>query len=111
MGQPLQLLMIVRLQNILERGDGIEQIAISFYASLGGNGGVFSLDKALAFECADVFCHRVFRHAHRFTNRFVTGPALACFSVGTAEQIGVDGQFTRAETEDKNLVGEWERVL
>lgn len=79
--QPLQLLVIVRLQNILKWGDGIEQIAISFCASLGGNGGVFSLDKALALEAADVFCHRVFRHAHRFTNRFVAGPALARFPV------------------------------
>ena len=111
MGQPLQLPLIVGLQNILKWGDGIEQIAISFYASLGGNGGVFSLDKALVFETADVFCHRVFRHTDCPANRFVAGPALARFSVGTAEQIGIDGQFTRAETEDKNLVGEWERVL
>ena len=80
MGQPLQPPLIVGLQNILERGDGIEQIAISFCASLGGNGGVLSLDKALALEAADVFCHRVFRHAHRFTNRFVAGPALGPFS-------------------------------
>lgn len=53
----------------------------------------------------------VFRHTDRSANCFVAGPALACFSVGTAEQIRVDGQLARAETEDKDLVGEWEGVL
>ena len=109
--QPLQLLMVVQLQNILKWGDGIEQIAISFYASLGGNGGVFSLDKALAFEAAGVFCHRVFSHANRFANCFVAGPALVCFAISTAEQVGVDSQLAGTEAEDKDLVREWEGVL
>ena len=111
LGQPLQLPLIVGLQNILKWGDGIEQIAISFYASLGGNGGVFSLDKALAFERADVFCHRVFRHVNRFANCFVAGPALVCFAISTAEQVGIDGQLTRAKAEDKNFIRERERVF
>ena len=111
LGQPLQLPLIVGLQNILKWGDGIEQIAISFYASLGGNGGVFSLDKALAFETADVFCNRVFSHANRFANCFVAGPALVCFAICTAEQIGIDGQFARAKAEDKNFIREGERVF
>lgn len=109
--RPLQLPLIVRLQNILERGDGIEQIAVPFYASLGGNGSGFCADKALALKGGDVFCRRVFRHAHCFADGFVAGPALARFSVGTAEQIGVDGQFAGAEPENEDLVGEGECVL
>ena len=43
-GQPLQLPLMVRLQNILERGDGIEQVAISLYARFGGDGSGFGAD-------------------------------------------------------------------
>lgn len=45
------------------------------------------------------------------TNCFVAGPALACFSIGTAERAGVDGQFTRTETGDENFIGKQIRVL
>ncbi len=98
LGQLLQLPLIVRLQNILERGDGIEQVAIPFYAGLGGNVSGFGADQALAFKGADAFGNRVFRHAHRFADCLIAGPALARFSVGTAEQIGVNGQFAGTES-------------
>ena len=42
--QPLQLLMVVQLQNILKWGDGIEQVAISLYARFGGDGSGFGAD-------------------------------------------------------------------
>ena len=89
----------------------IEQVTISFYARFGGDGSGFCADEFLAFEVADVFCHRVFRHAYRFANCFVAGPALVCFAISTAEQVGIDGQLTRAKAEDKNFIRERERVF
>ena len=109
--QQLQLLLIMGCQNILERGDGVEQIAVPLDARLGRDHGGFCANEPPTLKTANVLCHSVFCHAYRFANRFVAGPALARFPVGTAEQIGVDGQLAGAETEDKNLVGKRKCIL
>ena len=98
------------LLNRLEGRDSVEEVAVAFYPVLGHYRSAFSLDETFAFKGAEIFCYGVFSHAHRLANRFIAGPALVRFPIFTADQIEIDSQFTGAELEEKNLVGEWERV-
>lgn len=109
--QPIQLLLVVGIQNRLEGWDCVEQISVSLETSLSHYCGIFSLDQPSVYQRTDVFPHRILTEVYRFANCFVAGPALMSFTIFTAEQVCVDRQFARTETEKENFVGEWECVL
>ena len=109
--QLIQLLLVVGIQNRLEGWDCVEQISVSLETSLSHYCGIFSLDQPSVYQRTDVFPHRVLTEVYRFANCFVAGPALMSFPIFTAEQVCVDRQFARTETEEENFVGEWECVL
>ncbi len=62
-------------------------------------------------QTAHIFAHRIFTQLGGLANRFVAGPALVCFAILTAEQVGVDRDLAGVQTEGKQLIGEREIIF
>jgi hypothetical protein len=55
-------------------------------------------------NCHHILCHRIFTHADRMADGFVTGVALVGLPILAPEQIGIEGDLTKIQTDAEYLV-------
>jgi len=100
-----ELPLIERFEYARDRTDGVEQISVQGFSVFALHDGRLRVDEALLLQLPHILCHRIFTHADRMADGFVTGVALVGFAVLTPEQIGVEGDLPVIQTDAEYLVG------
>ena len=90
----------------MDGADRIEQIAVAHQVCLGFYLRRFRVDQSLLFQLSYVLGNGVSAPAGVLANLPDTGPALVGFPVLTENQVGVDCQFSGAESQGEDLVGQ-----
>ena len=102
---------MVVIDSLLDRTDGVEQIAVALQAIPGGDCRVLCTDELSILQLAHILVDGVLTHLYCAADSLVAGPALVGTTVLTAEQIGVDCQRIGGETQQEYLIGQLEVVL
>lgn len=63
------------------------------------------VDETFVLQAPHILGHRVFTHSNRFANVFIAGIALVGVAVLAPEQIGVEGDLPKTQTDAEHLVG------
>lgn len=100
-----ELPLIERFEYTLDRANGVEQISVQGSAIFASYHRRLRVDEAFLLQLPHILCHRIFTHADRMADGFVTGVALVGFAVLTPEQIGVEGDLPVIQTDAEYLVG------
>ena len=93
--QLAQFVLLMSIQYLMERTDGVEQTAVVLETGPGEYGGVLCADEPFVSESADVFAHRIDAQLSGCTDGFVAGPALMGAPVCASEQVGVHHELPR----------------
>ena len=62
------------------------------------------VDETFLLQLPHILCHRIFTHADRMADGFVTGVALVGLTILAPEQIGIEGDLTKIQTDAEYLV-------
>ena len=68
------------------------------------NSSLTGIDETFLLQLPHILCHRIFTHADRMTDGFVTGVALVGLTILAPEQIGIEGDLTKIQTDAEYLV-------
>ena len=99
-----ELPLIERFEYTRDRTDGVEQISVQRFPVFALHDGRLRVDEAFLLQLPHILCHRIFTHADRMADGFVTGVALIGFTVLAPEQIGIEGDLTKIQTDAEYLV-------
>ena len=106
-----QLLLVQVLSCILNRADGVEQIAVLLASISPGDACRFRSDETLFFQYSHMLFDGVPAQPHRGADGLVTWPALMGPAVLAAQQVTVDCDRARLQLKRKNLIGQREIIL
>ena len=99
-----ELPLIECFEYTLDRANGVEQISVQRFSIFALHDGQLRVDEAFLLQLPHVLCHRIFTHADRMTDGFVTGVALVGLPILAPEQIGIEGDLTKIQTDAEYLV-------
>ena len=100
-----ELPLIERFEYTRDRTDGVEQIPVQRFSVFALHDGRLRVDEAFLLQLPHILCHRIFTHADRMADGFVTGVALVGLTILAPEQIGVEGYLPVIQTNAEYLVG------
>jgi len=100
-----ELPLIERFEYTRDRTDGVEQIPVQRFSVFALHDGRLRVDEAFLLQLPHVLCHRVFTHADRMADGFVTGVALVSLTILAPEQIDVERYLPVIQTDAEYLVG------
>lgn len=106
-----ELPLIERLDRRLDGADGVEQISVEQSAVFAAHHSRLGADEPLLLQAADIFGNGVFVHTHHLADGLVAGIALEGLPVLCPQQIAVDSDLSRAQPQNKNFIGNREKVL
>ena len=86
------------------RANGVEQISVQGSAIFASYHRRLRVDETFLLQLPHILCHRIFTHADRMTDGFVTGVALVGLPILAPEQIGIEGDLTKIQTDAEYLV-------
>ena len=99
-----ELPLIECFEYALDRTNGVEQISVQGSAIFASYHRRLRVDETFLLQLPHILCHRIFTHADRMTDGFVTGVALVGLTILAPEQIGIDGDLTKIQTDAEYLV-------
>ena len=106
-----QLPLVERLDRRLDGTDGVEQISVEQPAAFAAHHSRLGADEPLLLQAADVFGDGILAHTHRLADGFIAGIALEGLTVLCPQQIAVDSDLSRAQPQNKNFIGNREKVF
>ena len=86
-------------------GQGVEQIPIQRFSVFALHDGRLREDETFLLQLPHVLCHRIFTHADRMADGFVTGVALVSLTILAPGQIDVERYLPVIQTDAEYLVG------
>lgn len=86
------------------RANGVEQISVQGSAIFASYHRRLRVDETFLLQLPHILCHRIFTHADRMADGFVTGVALVGLTILAPEQIGIDGDLTKIQTDAEYLI-------
>ena len=99
-----ELPLIECFEYTLDRANGVEQISVQGSAIFASYHRRLRVDETFLLQLPHILCHRIFTHADRMTDGFVTGVALVGLPILAPEQIGIEGDLTKIQTDAEYLV-------
>lgn len=102
--QAYHLLLVVIRNRFFNRMYGIEQITVALFTFLRDDGGRLGCDQPLLDQTVHIFFDGVVAHTNRFADCFITWLALKCFPIFTIHEVGVDQDFTTAESQREDFI-------
>ena len=108
--QAIHCLLIKRVRRLLNRQDGVAVVAVPLHTFVIYVAGVSHRDELFICQCGDVLHHSVDGQAGDIRNGVVAGMALVRAAVLTAEQIGVDRDWSVTKIQLKDFLRQSEKV-
>ena len=108
--QLAKLPLMVNVHGLLRRQDRVEIVALPFHSVLVIVSAVLHGDELCVKEDANTFYHGVSGPACLGCDGVVAGMAGVCFAILHQQQIGVDHERRGREVQQKNLVGQSEKL-
>ena len=102
---------VMVVDGFLDRSDGVAQTSVAELTVPRSDGGRLCSDEALLLQTLYMLRYRLFAQPNCIADGVVAGIALMSHSVLTAEQIGIDHNFSVAQAETENLIGQREVVF
>lgn len=99
-----ELPLIECFEYTLDRANGVEQISVQGSAIFASYHRRLRVDETFLLQLPHILCHRIFTHADRMADGFVTGVALVGLTILAPEQIGIEGDLTKIQTDAEYLV-------
>ena len=99
-----ELPLIECFEYTLDRANGVEQISVQGSAIFASYHRRLRVDEAFLLQLPHILCHRIFTHADRMTDGFVTGVAMLGLTILAPEHIGIEGDLTKIQTDAEYLV-------
>ena len=109
--QAKQLLLIAMLHRRLDWQDGVEVIPAPLHTASINVAGVFYRDELPVHQLCDVLHHRGHGKMYRIRDRAVAGMTLMCPTIFAVEQVGVDRDGSVTDVQEKQFIGQREKVL
>lgn len=91
-----ELPLIECFEYALDRTNGVEQISVQGSAIFASYHRRLRVDETFLLQLPHILCHRIFTHADRMADGFVTGVALVGLTILAPEQIGIEGDLTKS---------------
>ena len=85
-----ELPLIERFEYTRDRTNGVEQISVQRFSVFALHECRLGVDETFLLQLPHILRHRVFTHADRMADGFVTGVALVGLTILAPEQIGVE---------------------
>ena len=101
--------MVVQLQRFLNGADVVDATAVAHAAVLRDDGAGLGADEPLLLQTGHILPHGVFTQLHRPADGAVAGMALVGPAIFAAQEVVVDGDLMRAESEIEDFV--WDKVV
>ena len=106
-----QLTCVKNFNGLMDRPDGIAQIAVLFDPGFCQDRGWLCGDESFLRERIDILHDRIFSTANSFSDRGVAGPALVGTGVLKTAEVGVDRDLTCAQPQRENFVRQCKMVF
>ena len=102
--QTEHLFFVIIRRRILDRSNGLEQIAVTLYAIFRNDGGRLDCDQAFINKTVHIFLDGVPAHADSIADGSVTWMALKIFSVLTVHEVSVHKNFAAAQSQREDFI-------
>ena len=104
------LLFVVKFQRKPDRQDGKKQIPVAGHPGFRPDFRALRLNKPFAFKGVHILLHGVFAQPDRFADRPKAGVTGVIVPIFTAEEIGIDCDFSGGKSQREQAVGQLEIV-
>lgn len=109
--QTIYFLLIERICGLPDRQDGVAVVTSPFHTFVIHVAGMFHRDESLICQYSDVLHHSVNRQTGGICDCFVAGMALVHAVVLTAEQVGVDRDWSVTKVQIKEFIRQSEIIF